>query len=71
MDLKLSKNPAYRYLPSSNPLLFQLEIYSLTCEYYLPRNKNQQDNSGFDHSVNQPWKQLWLVARTHKSQKLT
>lgn len=38
------------------------EKSQLTCEYYLSRNKDKQHNSGFDHSVNQPWKKLRLIA---------
>lgn len=33
-----------------------------TCEYNFPRDKDEQDNSGFDHSVNQSWKQLRFIA---------
>lgn len=29
---------------------------SPTCEHNFPRHKDEQDNSGFDHSVNQSWK---------------
>lgn len=32
-----------------------------TCEYNFPRHKDEQNNSGFDHSVNQSWKQLGLI----------
>lgn len=38
----------------------------LTCEHNLPRHKDEQDNSGFDHPVNQPWKQLRFIAETEK-----
>lgn len=40
---------------------------TLTCEHNFPRNKDEQDNSGFDHPVNQPWKQLWFIAETEKT----
>lgn len=38
----------------------------LTCEYNFARNKDEQDNSWFDHSVNQSRKELWFIAKTHK-----
>lgn len=39
---------------------------SLTCEHNFPRHKDEQDNSGFDHPVNQSWKQLGFIAETEK-----
>lgn len=38
----------------------------LTCEYNFSRNKDEQDNSGFDHSVYQSREKLWFIAKTHK-----
>lgn len=46
---------------------FKQTGWALTCEYNFPRHKDEQDNSGFDHSVNESWKQLRLVAAKHKS----
>ena len=31
------------------------------CQDDLTRDKDQQDNLGLDHAINEPWKKLWLI----------
>ena len=39
----------------------------LTSEHNLPRNKNKEHNSRFNHPIYKTWEQFWFVAMKNKN----
>lgn len=39
------------------------KLSALACEYYFARHKDEQHYSRLHHPVDEPWEQLWFIAR--------